>query len=49
MPTLDQGIFSSGRVCCFLHRLWRRVVPCSCLPGECDWDASRSFDLAVGD
>ena len=36
-------------MCDFLHRLLRRIVSRSCLPAEWDWNALRSFDLAVSE
>ena len=36
-------------MCDFLHRLLQRIVSWSCLPAEWDWDALRSFDLAVSE
>ena len=49
MPSRDQAFFLCGQMCDFLHRLLRRIVSRSCLPAEWDWDALRSFDLAVSE
>ena len=35
-------------MCDFLHRLLRSMAPRNCLPVECDWDAMRCLDFAVG-
>ena len=49
VPTRDHGFFLCGLMCDFLHRLLRRIVACSCLPDEWDWDALRSFYFSVGE